>query len=554
MRLHALPVLAWILAVLTPFWLAWNQLDAVAERSIWETLLEFEGRFQTAGALRFTFVIASSSALATVAIGLPSAWALGRHHWPGHSLVRGLLTAPFVMPSILAAMGFLALIDLVGLLIEFDMRGSEEARLWSLVLAHVWFNLALVIRFTEPLLATLDPSLEAAARLLPGGRTRWGRLRRFWTPLLAPAVAAAGALSFVFSFTSFALVRWLTPGHRNLEVVMANQSTWAGIDIPAFGRVPSEIVLAASAVQLLTILLALGLASRLQAKVAGQRLATHADGRSPAPLKSVWTGVLGLTVLFVVAPLAGLVGNAFLVLENGALVFSTLGWEAAFGGSRSDVDVTEALGTSVFYALTTLAVALPWGYLLADAVHRLEATRPRLALCLDLAAMLPLALSAVMIGLGVLLGLIRTDPLMAREWWVPITGHVLLTVPFVVRVLLPAMRALDPDVEAAAALLGAGPVQRLLRVRLPMLRPGLVVAASLVLAISLGEFGASMVVLRFTEWTTLPVMIDGLLGVHGYDPVRRTAAAAAGTVLLGLTMVLFMAVERFRPLGRGGMF
>lgn len=74
------------------------------------------------------------------------------------------------------------------------------------------------------------------------------------------------------------------------------------------------------------------------------------------------------------------------------------------------------------------------------------------------------------------------------------------------------------------------------------------------LAISLGEFGASWVVIRFTEWTTLPVLIDELLGRPGFDPVPRAAAHAGGVVLLGLTMVLFMAVERFRPLGRGGDF
>ena len=74
------------------------------------------------------------------------------------------------------------------------------------------------------------------------------------------------------------------------------------------------------------------------------------------------------------------------------------------------------------------------------------------------------------------------------------------------------------------------------------------------LAISLGEFGASWVVIRFTEWTTLPVLIDELLGRPGFDPVPRAAAQAGGVVLLGLTMVLFMAVERFRPLGRGGDF
>ena len=202
----------------------------------------------------------------------------------------------------------------------------------------------------------------------------------------------------------------------------------------------------------------------------------------------------------------------------------------------------------------TILLSLPIGYFLSDSIYNLEKTNPRLALVLDVLVMLPLALSAVMVGLGVLLGLIRTDPELARSWWIPLYGHLMLTTPFVVRVLLPAMRNLNPNLEEAASLLGANYFKRLIFIRLSLLTPSLIVASSLVFAISLGEFGASWVVLRFTEFTTLPVMIGDLLSRPGYDPILRPAANAAGTILLLITLVLFMSVERFRPIGSGGEF
>jgi len=541
MRVRAVFVMAWTVAVLAPLALAWQQLDGVAERSIFDTLASFEDRFQTSGALEFTFRVAILSTLLTLTIGVPLAWNLGRHRWPQHALLRSLFTTPFVMPTILVAMGFLALLD------PWPWFRQDGALL-ALLLAHAWFNLALVIRFCEPLLATLDPSLEEAARLLPKGRTRWGRMRHLWAPLFAPSIAAAGAMTFLFSFTSFALVRWLTPGQRNLEIVMANQAEWAGIAIPELGRAPSEIIMAAAMVQLLTILASLGLISWLQARRNLMHLPRVEDAREPP------TTVAGLHVIvmaiLVLSPLVALLISSFQIRGE----WDTAGWSAAFEGARTGIGVPRAMWSSLVYAGLTLCIAVPCGYILADVIHGLEKDRPRLAMAVDVMAMLPLAVSAVIIGLGVLIGLIRTEPELARSWWIPAYGHILLTTPFVVRILLPAMREIDPDLDAAAALLGAGPLRRLLRVRLPLLRGALIVAASFVLAISLGEFGASWVVVKYTDWTTLPIMIDELLGRPGFDPVPRAAAHAAGVVLLGLTMVLFMAVERFRPTGSGGEF
>ena len=80
----------------------------------------------------------------------------------------------------------------------------------------------------------------------------------------------------------------------------------------------------------------------------------------------------------------------------------------------------------------------PLGYLLAATIHRLERTKPLLSRVLDISTMLPFALSAAMVGLGVLIGVIRLNPQSLYQFWpLPSLAHVMLTTPFVVRIILP---------------------------------------------------------------------------------------------------------------------
>ncbi|MBL6882824.1 iron ABC transporter permease [Euryarchaeota archaeon] len=552
MKIRHIIILSWIILVIAPLALAWNQLDSIAERSIYETIADFNNKFQTKDSISFTFIVAFLSTIFTLIIGLPLAWNLGRYNWPYHNILRSIFTVPFVMPSILVAMGFLALLDWISFLTDYNH--STEVRFYFLLLAHAWFNLALVIRFCEPLLSTIDSSYEEACRLLPSGKTQISRFRNFWLPLMWPNIAASSALVFVFSFTSFALVKFITPTQRNLEVVMANQSEWAGLSVPSLSRTPSEIVMASSTIQLVTIIFALIISSWLQSRSSGHHLSTLNDARKSVSFKSLRGLYIILMLIFIISPMLSLISSSFMIRENNMMTFSLDGWESAFGGSRSPTNAYQSLKTSIGYALMTIFLSLPIGFLLADTIFNLEKTNPKSATILDVLVMLPLALSAVMVGLGVLLGLMRTDPEIARSWWIPLYGHLMLTTPFVVRVLLPAMRNLNPRLEEAASLLGANYLKRLIFIRISLLTPSIIVASSLVFAISLGEFGASWVVLRFTEYTTLPVMIGDLLSRPGYDPILRPAANAAGTILLLITLVLFISVERFRPVGSGGEF
>ncbi len=210
---------------------------------------------------------------------------------------------------------------------------------------------------------------------------------------------------------------------------------------------------------------------------------------------------------------------------------------------------------SLGYAIITLFVALPLGYLLASTIHDLENKNKRMARVLDIFTMLPFALSAAMIGLGVLLGIIKLDVSSAYNFWpLPSLAHIMLTTPFVVRIILPTIRSLDDKYDENARVLGIKKFKRFFKIKLPLIKGSIIIATIFTLAMSLGEFGASFIVARNSDWTTLPLLIDSWRAKPMKDPLTSPASNAVATVLMLITMALFIFAERFRTNRDGGMF
>ena len=544
-------VSAYTLIMVIPLWLAVDRLVWVAGFDVTGWISSLDANYISKGVFQFTVMQAVFSSLATLAIGIPIAWQLGRYQWPFQTIIRSLLTMPFVMPSIVAAMGIMHLIGDRGL----DIRNDSTTWLWVLIIAHAWFNLSLVIRFCEPVLSTLDPSLEEQLRLLPEGRTKFGRFRYLWFPILIPSIAAAACMTFVFSFTSFALVKWITLGENTLESMMADIGSSAGI--PGYMISKNEVILGSSLIQFTVLLFSLWLMTWIQNRrqsllpIANEKIVKRKN-------KAGWLIIIP-SIGFAVIPLATLIVSSFRVtdtdVDGSRSYWSTEGWSYAFSATNSLPSGWDALYNSIGYALICLTIALPLGWTLAQTINDLEGKSPRLARILDIFTMLPFAVSSVMIGLGVMLGMIKINPeLFYSLWLTPVIAHIMITTPFVVRIILPAMRSMDAKYDECGQTLGMSRIKRFFLIKLPMLRGSILVAAIFTIAMSLGEFGASWVVTRNSDWTTLPVMIDSIRAFPYNEPLVPPAANAVSSVLMLIALVLFISSEKFRPKRDGGMF
>ena len=544
---NASAVTIFILLIIVPLWLAFDRLIWVAGPDVTNWFSALNENYISKEVVGFTFLQATLSTILTVFIGLPIAWQLGRYEWPFQSFIKSILTMPFVMPSIVAAIGFLNLMEI------YDLRSNENTWFTILILAHAWFNLSLVIRFCEPVLSTLDPRLEEQIKLLPNGQSFPDRIRHFWAPLLLPSVAAAACMTFVFSFTSFALVKLITLGENTIESMMASIGSSAGIEGYQVSR--NEIILGGSIIQFTVLLISLWLMSYLQQK--RQSLLPKASEKIVKKRSRYGWFVVGPAILFAIAPLLAILVDSFRVQtreQNDVTEsWSTEGWEYAFKETTSLSSGWDALINSLSYAFVTLAIALPLGWILAQTIKDLEVKSPKLARIIDVTTMLPFAVSSVMIGLGVTIGMIKINPeFFYQLWFTPVIAHVMITTPFVVRIILPALRSIEPAYDECAMTLGVTPFKRLISIKIPMLRGSIIIAAIFTLAMSMGEFGASWVVTRNSDWTTLPIMIDTIR--EAYKPITNTASNAIASVLMLIALVLFTWAEKFRPKRDGGMF
>ncbi|MFF4134651.1 ABC transporter permease [Streptomyces mirabilis] len=493
--------------------------------------------------LWFTTWQALASTALTLLIALPGAYVFARFDFRGKQVLRAVVTVPFVLPTVVVGTAFLALVGRGGLLDQ--LWGVRlDTTVWAILLAHVFFNYAVVVRTVGGLWSQLDPRQEEAARML--GASRFAAWRKVTLPALSPAVAAAALMVFLFTFTSFGVVQILGgPTFSTLEVEIYRQT--------------SEIFdLATAAVLTIVQFVAVGAILAVHAwkvrrrETALRLVAPEVTVRRPrgAGQWALLGGVLASILVLLVLPLGVLVQRS--LDTPGGYGFA---YYRALTSADSGIFLVApiaAIGNSLEYALAATAIAVVIGGLAAAALtlpqSRLRPTggtsmTGRLVRGFDALLMLPLGVSAVTVGFGFLIAL-DEPPLDLRSSWILVPlAQALVGVPFVVRTMLPVLRAVDGRLREAAAVLGASPWRVWREVDLPMVRRALLIAAGFAFAVSLGEFGATVFIAR-PDNPTLPVAVARLLGRAG--DLNYGQAMALSTILMVVCAVALLLLERIR--------
>jgi thiamine transport system permease protein len=513
----------------------------------------------------FTFYQATFSTLLTLVIGLPGAYLLARFEFPGKKIFRVLTSVPFVLPTLVVAVAFNALLGPrgwvnLGLVSIFGFQQPPIDFLntfAAILVAHVFYNTTIILRLVGDFWSRLDPRLTSAARVL--GANSWQVLWRITLPLLAPALLAATLLVFIFNFTSFGVILVLGgPAFSTIETEIYYQTT-------GLFNLPLAAVLA-----LFQLACTLGLTvayTRISLRMS-RSLTQRSDIYTRRQLRTwqekifalVW---LGLLASLLILPLVSLAVRSITRLEpdrgqTGVETGFTLEFYDELGENpRQSLFFTPPL-TSVFislgYATTTVLLSLLLGAPAAWALARYaNDTHPVTRWAnriMDPLLMLPIGTSAVTLGLGLIITLdqppldLRASPLL-----IPL-AHTLVALPFVVRSLTPAIRSVQPRLRYAAAVLGASPLQVIRVIDLPLIGRAFLVAATFAFTISLGEFGATALLAR-PEYPTVPVAIYRFISRPG--ALNYGQALALSTILMGVCVAGMIAIERLR-VGEGSEF
>ena len=415
----------------------------------------------------------------------------------------------------------------------------------AILIAHIFYNIAIVLRLVGDFWAHLDPRLEQAGQVL--GANRWRTLMYVTLPLLAPAISAAALLVFIFTFTSFGVILVLGgPRYATLEVEIYYQTV-------ALFNLPLAAVL--SVLQLACTLGLTVVYTQLSARLSkpmSLRPRTFTQRRLTTPGMRLYAlVVIGILFLLLVTPLVALMARSLVHIEtmdgthSQTVIRPTFEYYRELTINRRDslfyVQPTTAIMVSLGYATATVVLALALGIPASWALSRER--RSRLSRLFDPLLMLPLGTSAVTLGLGFIIALgkpplnLRSSPMLIAF------AHTLVAFPFVVRSLTPALNSIHPGARQAAAVMGASPLRVWRHIDMPLVGRALIVATVFAFTISLGEFGATALVTR-PEYPTVPVMIYRFISQPG--ALNYGQALALSSILMVTTAAGMLFIERFR--------
>ena len=456
--------------------------------------------------LLWSLLQAGATCLLVLSIGLPVAWVLARFQFAGRALVLRLLMLPFVVPTLVAALGVLALWGPRGLSRAWFGVDLQDTP-WLLLYGNVFFNLCLLVRAGIDGLSQVSASRLAAARTL--GATPWRAFWRIEWPAARPWLASSLCLVFLYCFSGF-----------GLALVLGGQH-YATLEVEIYTLVAYELKLAdASALAVVTMLIT-GLAALLYT-LRERGLATPSQSDCVAVRRPV-NALQWAMVVTAMAALLACCAAPVLAIAARALLAGPAAWAVVM-----DASTLQALWNTLRFSGAALILATVLGL-----THALAAQRSAL---LRAAAYLPFVVSPVMVAFGLLL----LYPQWAATQTLLISAYALLAYPFIAKSISAALDSLPAQLLQVAATLGASPWRCFWRITLPFMLPALRRGMAFAAASALGEFAVTLFLSR-PEWTTLTTLIYQRLSKPGAANLDEALVLAC--LLMLLALLAFLALE-----------
>jgi len=452
--------------------------------------------------LIWSLLQASVSCVLALLLGLPVAWVLARFEFPGRALLVKFLLLPFVMPTLVGAIGVLALFGPHGV-----MGVNLQDTPWLLLYGNLFFNLPLLIRVALDGFAQTPADRLAAARTL--GASPWRVFLRIELPAALPGLCSALCLIFLYCFSGF-----------GLALVLGGQR-YATVEVEIYTLVANEMNFSdASALALTAFVLSASCALLYTWFERSITRSRSGQGKVRVPARGwLQRGMLLIALLIVLG---------FSLAPLCAIVWRALGTGSSAWAVLLDSDTLKALANTARFTGLSLLGALVFGLTHAFALRR--------SLWFRSLSFLPYAASPVCVAFGLLL----LYPGLSASLVLLLGAYTLFAYPFVARSVGAALDAIPACLPDAARSLGATPWRTSLRVLLPLVAPALRRGMAFAAATALGEFAVTLFLSR-PEWTTLTTLIYQHMGRPG--EMNLDAAMVLSCVLMLLALAAFAVIE-----------
>lgn len=475
--------------------------------------------------LRFTVWQATLSTLLSVLLGLPLALALARQrNFPGRIWIIRMMAVPMGLPVIVGALGIIAIWGRQGALNTLLMAAGAEQPfsiygLSGILIAHVFFNLPLAVRF---FLAGLERVPGEYWRMSASLGLGWFSTFRFieW-PVVARLIPGVAGLIFMLCATSFTLVLLLGGGPAATTIEVAIYQALRFDFDPARAVALSMMQIAMTGALLL--LLALLPTADAEGQTLGRTIRRF-DGT--APMQRIWDG---LTIFFGVL----LVGLPLVAVASSGIT----------------ADLSRLITAHVFLraALTSLSIAFVSALLAL--CFSIAVIRARQAIADKRHVVAPLKLFSIILGASSLLVLLVPPVVLGSGWFLLLRNfgdvaiyapalvaviNMLMALPFVMRVLEPAFTTHHARNSRLSASLGLSGWSRFRFMDWPVLWRPFATAFSFAMALSLGDLGA-VALFGSESFVTLPWLVYSNMGSY------RTNDAAGYAFILGVICLILAA-------------
>jgi iron(III) transport system permease protein len=449
-----------------------------------ERALEIATSARVRGLLWRTSLLAVCVTGAAVAIAVPVAWITVRSDVPWRRFWVVATALPLAIPTYVGGYAFIGAFGPRGLLQEWlEPVGVQELPsfygFWGAWLVLTLFTYPYVLLTVRSAIRGLDPSLEEASRML--GQGRWTTLRRVVLPQLRPAILAGSLLVALYTLSDFGAVSMLRFDSFTRAIFVQYR---ASLD-----RSTAAVL---SLVLVALTLVVLGGESWARRSSTYHRL--HASGRRAAPISPLgrwrWPvfGLLcALLAIALVIPLA-IVTTWFL-----------RGLDAGIPYRETGTLMANSLRAAALGALASVLAAWPVAVL---AVRR----GGRLGRSVEGACWLGHSLPGIVVALSLVFFGARVVPSVYQTMWMLTLAYVVLFLPQALGAIRASLLQISPSMEEASRLLGRGSTSTLLRVILPLARPGLLAGGALVFLTCMKELPATLL-LAPTGYSTLATQV-----------------------------------------------
>lgn len=477
--------------------------------------------------LWFTLWQAVLSTVIALVLGIPGAYILYRRSFRGSAFLKTVITIPFMLPSLIIAMA----------VIEMERPFGSFPPEVAIILANVVSNFAVVVRNVGSQWQGLSVQSEEDAEMSGAGRLAVAL--KVSLPQLRTSIRSSAAIIVLYCASSYGIVLSLGGGRVNTLETALSISVLQRLDLQHG---------AALALLQIAFTLAAFSASRWGGANPMSFELQHGKAQRLDRRDFFAFSFTVLTITFlVVIPLLIVFGKAF-IDQTGTFSFSNF-LLLDSRGYRDLLNITflQAAFNSLRNLLVATIIAMFIGtivsYLLAEHTRKHQLKKKKsdpLGLVLDAFFLMPIGVSAVVLGLGYLVSLGGALAPLRSQWFIVPLVQSVVAIPMVIRVLYPALIGIDESAREQAKTDGARRALVFYYIDLAMVMPAVRTAIAFSALVSLGEFGIASL-LSYGDQATVPMLLYQLIARPGNQNYEMALAVAA--LLTALTTVIVLLVS-----------